>query len=408
MATKYPILKKTKIDRTEGSVVRKMLDFLGEHYQITRNQFTKQVIAIHLDTGEQLSVDDIYIDMLESDIRFSLSNLKILFNSNRIEEVNPIREYFLNLKGKYSGVSQLDLLCSHFQARKFGDGINYADRKNRIMKKWLVSSVAQAIGLYINEAAMILIDPVMGAGKSFFFEWLLKSTTELHDYYISSLDLKEIHDYNAAMARYHLLNLDEMANVKKGNVDEMKSLITKRTVVMKPKRGMQQIQLPRISNVGGSTNYGQEAGGFLFQNDAGRRWACIELTGIDKEYSNVVDIHQLYAECLMLIENNFDYKWNQEDYRDFEKYNKRYIIETPSMKYVRKHFAPTASKNGEFMSASDIYSALVNNGVPANDKVKLSVTEIGKAMISLNFIRDDVYQNTTKNNKSGYYVTKLN
>ena len=126
-------------------------EFLEENYEIRINEFDTSksyVVSKIKQYDHSISFNDIYLHLLEEGISVGTNVLKMILTSpNYSKTCNPVVDYFENIKGKYRGESQIDILCSHIKAREFEDQPEgyYQQRATYIIKKWLVSAVACAL-----------------------------------------------------------------------------------------------------------------------------------------------------------------------------------------------------------------------------------------------------------------------
>jgi predicted P-loop ATPase len=51
-----------------------------------------------------------------------------------------------------------------------------------------------------------------------------------------------------------------------------------------------------------------------------------------------VDVDQIWAEAVMLLDQDFEYIWNPEDFKEFGEYNSRFILQTSSFKLLKEFY----------------------------------------------------------------------
>jgi hypothetical protein len=75
-----------------------------------------------------------------------------------------------------------------------------------------------------------------------------------------------------------------------------------------------------------------------------------------------------------------------DDWTEFKEHNKRYSLETPSMKYVKLYMEQPSNGEGTWLQPKEILNLLVENKkVPREDQHKLSDVKIGEALHAQSF-----------------------
>jgi len=371
--------------------VAEVKDFLNQHYEIKVNEFDPNKSVIRAKTKvyfNPVTFDDISLHLIEENITVSDSVLrKILHSPNQVATYNPIAEYFESLKSKYKGVSHIDLLMSHLTMREFS-GKKHGHYQNRLyfyMKKWFVATAACALGLHPNDVAMGLIHAEEGIGKSFFFNFI---TPKPLMNMIADPSDKGKFNLQEAFARYFLVYFDELYGINRKNEDEFKKVLSASEIDVYLPREPQPFRKKRIGSACFTSNRTPEKGGFLTPNMSYRRWLILELESINRDYSIKVDMDQIWAEAVLLISQDFNYRWGIEDWHEFKEHNQRYLKETSSTQYVKTYFDIPVSDEGEWMQPKEIFQYLNSNKkIRREDQHKVSEEKIGEALTQLNFAK---------------------
>jgi predicted P-loop ATPase len=368
--------------------------FLKEHYEIKVNEFDPNKSVIRAKTKvyfNPVTFNDISLHLLEEDIQVSDSVLrKILHSPNQVASYNPIAEYFASLEGKYKGVSHIDLLMSHLTMREFPGKKHgyYQERLYVYMKKWFVATAACALGLHPNDVAMGLIHAEEGIGKSFFFNFIIPKP--LHNMIADPSDNGKF-NLQEAFARYFLVYFDELYGINRRNEDEFKKALSASEIDVYLPREPQPFRKKRIGSACFTSNRTPEKGGFLTPNMSYRRWLILELESINRDYSIKVDTDQIWAEAVLLINQDYNYKWDAVDWNEFKEHNARYLKETPSMQYIKTYFDIPVNGDGSWMQPKEIFQFLnVNKKIRKEDLHKISEEKIGEALTQLNFEKKSV------------------
>jgi predicted P-loop ATPase len=353
-----------------------------------------------------ITFDDISLHLLEEEIIVSDSVLrKILHSPNQITSYNPIAEYFTSLEGKYKGVSHIDLLMSHLTTREFPGKKHgfYQDRLYVYMKKWFVATVACAMGYHPNDVALGLIHSEEGIGKSFFFSFIVPKT--LQNMIADPSDNVKF-NLQESFARYFLVYFDELFGITRKNEDEFKKALSASEIDVYLPREPQPFRKKRIGSACFTSNRSPEKGGFLTANMSYRRWLILELDTINRDYSIKVDVDQIWAEALLLISQDFNYKWETSDWSEFKEHNQRYLKETQSMQYVKTYFDIPVNGEGSWLQPKEILNHLnVNRKIRREDQHKISEEKIGEALTHLNFEKRSVRK--AEGTRYCYYVRIL-
>ncbi len=328
--------KETIIPVSGSNRVTLVKEFLSEYYDIKINIFDHSKVMIVSRTkeySEEITIEDLSLHMLEDGITGSDSILKkILSSPNHTRSYNPIKEYFEGLKGKYSGESHIDRLCGFLKPRDYGDKPEgyYQKRLRYTLRKWIVATVACAMGTKENDATFVVVNIEEGIGKSTLLEFLVPEM--LKGYYSKSS--KEM-NFPDMFTSHLIINFDEMIGLTKATAEEFKNVLSSRQINVS-KRFTTTRQ--RYASACGTSNKDAEHGGFLTPGMGTRRFAINHIDSIDWEYINQVEPDQLWAEAVMLLDQDFEYTWNPEDFKEFSEYNSRFIIQTSSFKLLKEFY----------------------------------------------------------------------
>jgi predicted P-loop ATPase len=369
--------------------VAEVKEFLKEHYEIKVNEFDPNKSFMRSKTKiyfGPVTFNDISMHLLENEIIVSDSVLrKILHNPNQVASYNPIAEYFESLEGKYKGVSHIDLLMSHLTMREF-PGKKHGFHQERLyvyMKKWFVATAACALGYYPNEVAMGLVHADEGIGKSLFFNFIVPR--QLYNMVADPNDNGKFNLYES-FARYFLVYFDELYGINRRNEDEFKKALTAREIDVYMPRETQPFRKKRIASACFTSNRTPERGGFLTPNMSSRRWLILELDSINVDFAVKVDVDQIWAEAILLISQDFNYKWDTPDWNEFKEHNQRYLKETSSMQYIKTYFDIPVNGDGSWLQPKEIFHFLNSNKkIRREDQHKVSEEKIGEALTQLGF-----------------------
>lgn len=392
----------------QGGRVSMAKSWLSENYSIKVNLLDPS--RVYLEASPEcpikydfpVSESDIYLHAQEDDIPMSMNMLRQLLQSpNQITPFNPITEYFEGLKGKYTGPSQIDLLARSLHVSGGDDG----GRAAKLLRKWLTATVACALGYRQNDVALGLVSAEAGIGKTTFFEELVPPC--LKEYYQCVLKGDTSFLPTRGFATRLLLNFDEMAAVTAANEDQFKQLLSS-TEVNTRLRGNYRVEtVPRVASVCFTSNKTGSMGGFIRTVDKGmlRRLAVIEVDAID-DYRGDLDVDQLWAEAVLLL-NNEDYAWTQEEYKQFTSENLQYIETTNAMRLMKLYYRrPEGNDKPVFMTAGDIMMQLKEKRKITSSLQRIDEVSIGQALTALGYKRR-VQRVADKGPRWGYDVVPM-
>lgn len=334
--------QKTEITSKSTNRVQQVKDFLELHYEIKINIFAPDKSFIvckdekrYTDT---INWEDISLHMEEEGVRGCDSILKkILKSPNQVTVFNPIVDFVNSLDGAWKGESHIDKLCQFITVREFpGKPDNYYhDRFKRHLKKWMAASIATVIGTDKkrdkNDVVLGFISAFEGIGKSTFIESLVPEP--LKYYYRKSDKDPRYFDLIKSFATSFIINFDDNVGLTKPNAEPIKSVLSSKTIDI----GMKSF--PRMGNALMSSNKNPEMGGFLLPELGTRRWALTEFLAINQEYSEVIDVFQMWAEAYVLFkEPGFNHVWDQADFDDFAEENMRYMQQTNACRLISEFY----------------------------------------------------------------------
>lgn len=396
----------TKIPANGSNRVALVKEFLDQHYDIKINIFdhTKVIIASKTkEYEEEISIEDISLHMLEDGITGSDSILKkIITSPNQTKPYNPIKEYFESLAGKYAGESHIDRLCSYLKARDYGDKEDgyYQKRLVYTFRKWFVAAVACAMGIKKNDAMLVVVNNEEGIGKSTLLEFLVPDL--LKGYYSKSV--KDM-NYTDMFTTNLLINFDEMVGITKSAAEEFKNILSSE-VINVSKRFTTTKQ--RYASASGTSNKDAEHGGFITSQMGTRRFAINHIDAIDWDYNQHVEIDQVWAEAVMLMNQNFEYTWNPGDHTEFGEYNSRFLVQTSSFHLIKECFRlpePGEEDLAEFKQPVEILRDLRKARKVNSSMTTVTDVNIGIALNQLGYTR--LGKKINGSSRYGYNVISL-
>lgn len=197
---------------------------------------------------------------------------------------HPIKEYFSTIS--WDGTERLDSLL-----------IDYLGAENTayvraVTRKTLTAAVARVYEPGIKFDSILVLNGPQGVGKSTFFSLLGK------EWYSDSLSISDMKDKTAAekLQGYWVLELGELAGIKKVDVETVKSFVTRTDDKFRQSYGVVVESHPRSCIIVGSTN---SEGGFLRDITGNRRFWPVHVSGKGKYHPwEMKEIDQIWAEAI--------------------------------------------------------------------------------------------------------------
>ena len=202
---------------------------------------------------------------------------------------HPIKEYLESLP-PWDGISRVEnLLIDYFGA----ENNNYT---KAIIRKTMVAAVARIYYPGTKFDSVLILNGPQGIGKSTFFAKLAG------DWFSDSLTLTDMRDKSGPekLQGYWILELGELAGMKKADVETVKSFISRVDDKYRASYGVNVENHPRQCVVVGSTN---AENGFLRDITGNRRFWPVRISGLSAKKTWQItkdDVSQIWAETLML------------------------------------------------------------------------------------------------------------
>lgn len=206
---------------------------------------------------------------------------------------HPIKDY-LNYLPKWDGIERLDTLLI--------DYLGAEDNKysRAVIRKTLVAAVARIYEPGTKFDSVLILNGPQGIGKSTFFARLGSK------WFSDSLTITDMRDKAAAekLQGYWLLELGELAGIKKTDVETVKSFVSRTDDKYRASYGVNVESHPRQCVIVGSTN---SESGFLRDITGNRRFWPVRVSGSsEKKAWDLKDIDQIWAEALYVYKKGED------------------------------------------------------------------------------------------------------
>jgi predicted P-loop ATPase len=199
---------------------------------------------------------------------------------------HPIRDYLAALPA-WDGIQRVDRLLIDYLGAEDNQYIR------AVIRKTLVAAVARIYEPGVKYDYILVLNGPQGIGKSTFF-------AKLGGYWFSdSLTIGDMRDKSGAekLQGYWILELGELAGLKKIDVETVESFITRTDDKFRQSYGINVENHPRQCVIVGSTN---NTSGFLRDITGNRRFWPVRVNGGVKDVWSMTEIEQLWAEAIYL------------------------------------------------------------------------------------------------------------
>lgn len=300
-----------------------------------------------------------------------LELLQLLY-SNFAPKFNPFREYFSSLPDWNNEMEDyIGLLCSTVSVKEEDNEI-----WSIFLKKWLVGVVACAIkDDEINQEVLVFIGE-QGIGKTTWMERLVPKP--LANYYYSGNINPSDKDSKINLSESLFINLDELENLNKTELGNLKQFITQATIRIRRPYAAIHEAIPRRASLMGSVNNPT----FLRDSTGNRRFLCVECTAIDHKHK--IDIDMVYSQALKLYKEKFKYWFSDDDITVINNHNQKYKVLPVELDIVNEYFEPCkfAEKHDWLMTISEIHKFIIESG-----EYPGSLNKLGSVMMASEYSR---------------------
>lgn len=197
---------------------------------------------------------------------------------------HPIKDYLSTLE--WDGVERLDTLIIDYL------GAEDTPYVRAVTRKTLVAAVARIYRPGTKFDSILVLNGSQGIGKSTLFARLAGQ------WYSDSLSISDMKDKTAPekLQGYWLLELGELAGIKKMDVETVKSFITRTDDKFRQSYGVSVESHPRSCIIVGTTN---SDGGFLRDITGNRRFWPVRVMGHGRFHAwELTEVDQIWAEAI--------------------------------------------------------------------------------------------------------------
>ncbi|UFH52224.1 VapE domain-containing protein [Spirosoma sp. KNUC1025] len=391
-------VKDSKSDDQKGSfnkfvAIRK---YVTEKYDIRLNNVAcdYEYSLKGLNQWKELIIDDLVCELLEYGFKGLKDTLNPFISSSNIPRYDPIAYYFDTLpKWEETEPDYIQQLAKYVET---SDNAFFQHQ----FKMMLVRVVAQAIGHIAFNKHCFTLYGKQNDGKTSFLRFLCPPS--LQHYIKDGIDFNgNSKDAKRALAENLFINLDELAQLGKADMNTVKDFMTTSQVKLRIPYDKKDAVMRRRASFVGSTNK-QE---ILTDETGNVRWLVFEIKSINHDkggpggYAANVDIDKVWSQAVTLLKSGYRYILSEDEIKYSERNNQQYSYQSDEMALILKYFDRSTPEKGRFLTATDIMFELIEK---TGSRVRLNSINIGRACNALKF--DKVKGGTSRNAVYGYYL----
>lgn len=369
--------------------IRKLEAWLSSHYEFRRNiitarlQYRKKNGSLWLKANEneiwrqiQLHLPELGHGPRGGELSIPISDVCTILESEYVPEYNPFKDYFQNLP-PWDDIDHINKLSTYITC-------DDQDFWQSQFKKALVRMIACTLDNIENRIVMTLIQDAQESGKSSFIRFLCPD--QLKDYYKES-PMEHNKDSDIALAENFIWNLEELADLNKKEIAEMKAMISRTAIKQRRAYARYEEAMPRIVNFWASTNKVE-----FLADTQNTRWLCFYVRSVSHDYHNKntgvknVEIDKVWAQAYHLYKTGFQYQLDQQEraHRDF--INQAFESMPEEKQLIMRYFKPAeeGQYGARYMLNYEIKEYLNNN---TSAKTRLNENNIGRSMKQLGFVQ---------------------
>lgn len=297
-------------------------------------------------------------------------------NSDTVPAYNPFRAYFDALP-PWDGEDHIGALAARVKvAFSESKGRTAQELFDYCFRKWLVAMVASWLEPKVLNQTILTFIGGQGIYKSTFFRRLLPP--ELNRYFLAKGNSTYVtKDDKLAVSGYALIDFEEIDSMKDNDLNAVKALVTTEVIAERAAYARNRENRPHMASFCATGNNRT----FLTDLTGNRRWLPFEVESIASPYDNPVPYEQLYAQCLALIGQGFQYWFSREEDLMLEEHKGSFTEPCLEEEQLRRYYRrPEGIELGAFLTTTEIVARC-----SADLRGMLSAKKMGQALKRLGF-----------------------
>lgn len=247
--------------------------------------------------------------------------------------------------------------------------------KNTLIRRWLLSAVYMLQNENGNRQSkgVLVFQGKQNVGKTRWFNRLLPKEMSKYSKESVVLDPKDKDSVISAVSHW-LVELGELeATFRKSDIAQLKAFISSTVDKLRRPYAKKDSKFPRRTTFFASVNDGS----FLKDETGNSRYWCLPVINVDYEHN--IDMQQVFAQCLVLVERGEQHWLNDDENEKLTKSNNEFeeidpLIETLISNFNWRYVDGAISRSQEYgnkMTASEVCSKLGLSNVTRRETTKV-------------------------------------
>lgn len=305
--------------------------------------------------------------------KVSTADIKDLIESDYSPKVNPITDYFKNLKSPDPGSNFIKELASTVSVANF-------EMWEQYLTRWLVAVIANAMNEQgcQNHTCLVLTG---GQGK-FKTTWLDNlCPKDLQNYIFTGKIDPNNKDSLTYIAEFLFINIDDqLRQLNKKDENELKNLITAPSVKYRRPYDPYIMEYPHTASFMASVN----GNDFLTDPTGSRRFLPFEVLNIDIKKAKSINMDLVYSQAMKLYKDGYRYFFNDEEIESLNENNKKFQVNTAEEQLISTYYKVPITRE---QSTHFLKAAVIQARIEKTTHAKLNLKKTGEALIRLGFER---------------------
>jgi len=330
------------------NLLMQMEEFLERRYELRKNVINgemeyreKHAFSFYFKPVTPEILNGICLEAQQEGIQVWDKDIRRYIYSPRVEVYNPLQEFCQKLP-RWDKTDRIRPLADRIPT-------NNPLWRERFYK-WFISMVAQWIRhdkIYANSLVPVL-QGGQGTSKSVFFRLLLPP--ELRDYYAESIHLENKKEAELTMAQHVLINLDEFDRLSKKFQADLKHLIQKPVLKIRPPHQKSFQRIKRIASFCATANPEE----LLSDPTGSRRYICVQVLG-PIDIQTPFEYEQIYAQAQQAVRSGETYWFTPEEEQALMRDNMVFQHRSMLIEYLFSYFrVPDPEETGQPYTAMEL------------------------------------------------------